>query len=148
MPYEISLVVVEESLTGDIGDDWEYTIRADLLDPLAFGSGTIHVREHLLKPGATQVPPVPDHPLVLEGSDCGSEVRIRLTLEATEVDWLIDDHASNVSVISVHCPASGAEPIVVDHEVAAQVREAPGFQGGLAVLKLRVRLVARRVAER
>jgi hypothetical protein len=147
MPCEISLLVVEESLTGDIGDDWEYTIRADLLDPLAFGSGTIHVREHLLKPGSTQVPPVPDHPLVLEGGDCGSEVRLRLTLQATEVDWLVDDHGSNVTMTSVPCPGPGQERIKTELEISARVKEAPGFQGGLAVLKVKLVAVASCVEE-
>ena len=142
MSSQITLTLLQESLSGDIGSDWKYQLKADLIDPLVFGSGLIEVSEHLLRPGATQAPPESTHPITLAAGDCGAETRLRLTLEATEVDWLIDDNASNVSMITVRCPAPGAEPTVAEHEVAARVREAPGFQGGLAVLKLKVRVVA------
>lgn len=143
MPAEITLSLVQESLTGDVGNDWQYTVKADLIDPLVFGSGVIEVHEHLLRPGATQAPPESTHPVALAAGDCGAETRLRLTLEATEVDWLIDDNASNVTMITVQCPAAGAEPTVAEHEIEARVREAPGFQGGLAVLKLKLRVTAR-----
>jgi hypothetical protein len=144
MPCTITFTLLQESLTGDVGNDWQYTVRADILDPMVYGSGLIEIPEHQLRPGATQRPPNGDTAVELDGGEqCGAEVRVRLTLEATEVDWLIDDNATNVTVASVQCPTPGAEPTVTEAEIAAHVKEAPGFQGGLAVLTVKVRLVGR-----
>jgi hypothetical protein len=143
MTCKITLSLVSESLTGDVGNDWTYSVRADLLDPLVFGSGTISVPEHLLRPGTTQAPPNPGRAIQLSAGDCGASVSVRLTLEATEVDFLVDDHGSNVMVIPVECPGPGGEPYTVDAEIAARVKEAPGFQGGVAELRIKVKLVAR-----
>jgi hypothetical protein len=144
MPCKVTFTLLQESLTGDVGNDWHYTVRADMVDPMVFGSGTIEVPEHLLRPGVTQRPPNADHAVELDGGDhCGGEIRVRFTLEATEVDFLVDDHGSNVSVASVQVPAEGGEPITTEHEIAARVKEAPGFQGGVAVLRVKVRLVGR-----
>ncbi len=143
MPCFITLSLLQESLSGDIGNDWEYVVKADMVDPMVFGSGKIEVPEHLLLPGATQAPPNPERSVELSAGECGTEVRVRLTLEATEVDWLVDDNASNVVVVKVNCPAAGGEPTVLEPEIAARVREAHGYQGGLAVLKIKMRLVAR-----
>ena len=56
-----------------------------MVDPMVFGSGKIEVPEHLLLPGATQAPPNPERSVELSAGECGTEVRVRLTLEATEV---------------------------------------------------------------
>jgi len=143
MPCKIILSLVEESLTGDVGSEWEYVIKADLMDPMLYGSGKIEVPQHVLRPGNTQVPPEAGRAIMLEAGECGGEVSVRLTLEATEVDFFVDDHGSNVRVVSVECPKPGGDPIASEPDIWARVREAPGFQGGSAVLKIRVRLVAR-----
>jgi hypothetical protein len=144
MPCTVTFTLLQESLTGDVGNDWHYTVRADMIDPMVFGSGTIEVPEHLLRPGSTQIPPNADQAVELDGGEhCGGETRVRFTLEATEVDFLVDDHGSNVLVVPVECPAPGGEPITTEPEISARVKEAPGFQGGVAVLKVKVRLVAR-----
>jgi len=143
MTCKITLSLVQESLTGDVGNDWAYSIRADMLDPLVFGSGTIQVPEHLLRPGTTQPPPDQGRAIQLDAGECGAEVRVRLILEATEVDFFVDDHGSNVLVVPVNCPAAGGEPITIEAEIAARVKEAPGFQGGVAELRVKVKLVAR-----
>ena len=143
MPCLITMTLLQESLTGDIGNDWQYTVRADMVDPMVFGSGVLQVREHLLRPGATQAPPDPDQSMELEAGECGGETRVRLTLEATEVDWLMDDTATNVLMVTVPCPVPGSEPIVLEPEIAARVKEAPSLVGGPAVLRIKLRLVAR-----
>src|SRR5437868_13446303 len=99
MTCKITISLVSESLTGDVGNDWAYTLKADMLDPLVFGSGTIQVPEHLLRPGSTQEPPSAGRAIQLDAGECGSEQRVRLALEATEVDFLVDDHGSNVLVV-------------------------------------------------
>ena len=143
MPCKIIFSLVEESLTGDVGSEWEYVVKADLMEPMVFGSGSIEVPVHQLRPGSTQVPPNAGRAVMLEAGEGGDQVSVRLTLEAKEVDWLVDDHGSNVRIISVDCPGPGGEPIASEWDIWARVREAPGFPGGSAVLKLRVRLVAR-----
>jgi len=143
MTCKITLSLVSESLTGDIGTDWTYSVRGDLLDPLIFGSGTILVPPHKLKPGTTQVPPSSGRVIQLDGGECGGSVSVRLILEATELDPLVDDHGSNVLVVPVECPAPGGEPYNLDAEVSARVKEAPRIQGGVAELRVKVRLVAR-----
>ena len=143
MPCNVTLTLLQESLTGDVGSDWQYTVRADMVDPKVFGSGSIGVPSHKLRPGATQAPPNAGEELALEAGECGGKVGVRLTPQATELDWLVDDHGSNVLVVQVKCPAPGGEPITTDAEIAARVREAPVSTGGVAVLKVKVRLVAR-----
>jgi hypothetical protein len=143
MSYKIIFSLVEESLSGDVGSEWEYVVNADLMDPMLFGSGSIEVPQHVLRPGNTQVPPNAGRAVMLEAGDEGGEISVRLTLKATEVDFLVDDHGSNVRVVSVECPAPGGDPIASEPDIWARVREAPGFQGGSAVLKVKVRLVAR-----
>ena len=88
-----------------------------MLDPLVFGSGTIQVPEHLLRPGATQRPPDQGRAIQIDAGECGSEVRVRLILEATEVDFFVDDHGSNVLVVPVNCPAAGGEPTTIEAEI-------------------------------
>lgn len=143
MACKIIFSLVSESLTGDVGSEWEYVVKADLMDPLVFGSGEIAVPYHVLRPGSTQAPPNAGRAVMLDAGEPGPETSLRLTLEAKEVDWLVDDHGSNVQVISVKCPAPGAEPVATEAAIAARVREAPGFQGGSAVLTIKVRMVAR-----
>lgn len=143
MPAKIILSLVSESLTGDVGSEWEYVLKADLMDPMAFGSGAIEVPVHQLRPGSTQEPPNAGRAVMLEAGECGGEVSVRLTLEAAEVDFLVDDHGSNVLVVYVDCPPPGGDPIAVEEKITARVREAPGFHGGVAELTVKVRLVAR-----
>ena len=143
MPCKIIFSLVRESLSGDVGSEWEYVVKADLMDPMVFGSGQIEVPYHVLRPGSTQAPPNAGRAVMLDAAEGGAETSVRLTLEAKEVDWLVDDHGSNVQVISVNCPAPGAEPVATEASISARVREAPGFQGGSAVLTIKVRMVAR-----
>ena len=143
MPAKIIFSLVSESLTGDIGSEWQYLVKADTMDPMVYGSGSIEVPYHVLRPGSTQTPPNAGRAVLLEAGDCDSEVSVRLTLEATEVDWLVDDHGSNTVVVPVRCPKPGDEPTATEPSITARVREAPGYHGGVAELKVKVRLVAR-----
>ena len=42
------MTVVRESLEGDIGDDWTYTVGATVLNPTAVGTGDITAYRHVL----------------------------------------------------------------------------------------------------
>jgi hypothetical protein len=154
----ITLSVVEESVTGNIGDDWKYSIAARALDPAGtsletkpaaasrlaapvYGAGRIVVPEHLLKPGASQPPPKAAG-VKFPAGPCGTRVRIELTLEATEVDWLVDDPGTQKTTVAVDCPASGKFPVTVDTSISVTIREHPKLLGGEATFSVKLRLVA------
>ncbi len=142
MPCVITFSLVSESLTGDIGDDWEYQVEARVFNPGITGAGTIRVSEHRLRPGTTQAPPGPSRAVAIPAGRCGSAPRIQLTVNATEVDWLIDDEGSNVVNVQTECPGPGGPPITVEREVSVGVRESPRLLGGSATFKVKARLVA------
>lgn len=153
----ITVSVVEESVTGNIGDDWKYSIAAKAIDPAGtsletrpaagrlsapvYGSGRIVVPEHILKPGAAQPPPHAAG-VKLPAGPCGTRVRIELTLEATEVDWLIDDPGTQKTTVAIDCPGSGKPPATVDSSISVKVREHPKLLGGEATFTVKLRLVA------
>ena len=153
----ISVSVVEESVTGNIGDDWKYAITAKALNPAGttlepkpasarlsapvYGSGKIVVPEHLLKPGSAQPPPKAAG-VKLPAGPCGTRVRIELTLDATEVDWLVDDPGTQKTTIALDCPASGKPATTLETTVSVTVREHPKLLGGEATLSVKLRLVA------
>jgi len=153
----ITVSVVEESVTGNIGDDWKYSIGAKAVDPAGtsvearptagrlsapvYGSGRIAVPEHILNPGASQPPPKVAGVKIAAGP-CGTRVRIELTLEATEVDWLVDDPGTQKTTVAVDCPGSGKPPVTVDTSVSVTVREHPKLLGGEATFTVKLRLIA------
>jgi len=157
MACMITVSVVEESVAGNIGDDWKYSIAAKAIDPAGtavetrpaagrlsapvYGSGRIAVPEHLLKPGATQPPPQAAGVKIPAGP-CGTRVRVELTLEATEVDWLVDDPGTQKTTVAVDCPGSGKPPSTVETSISVTVREHPKLLGGEATFTVKLRLVA------
>lgn len=103
MSCKITMSLVTESLAGNIGDDWEYSVEAKVFNPGLTGAGTINVPEHQLIPGSTQAPPGGGRAVSITAGNCATGPRVALTVDATEVDWLIDDHDSNV----LNVPARG-----------------------------------------
>jgi hypothetical protein len=141
MPCTITFSLLTESLAGNIGDDWEYTVYAKVYNPGMTGGGSLRVDEHQLAPGSTQA--CPPGQVVIPAGDCGTGPRVELTLTAVEADFLVDDKGSNVLSVLMECPGPGGPPFVLEPEITARVREAPGFLGGAASLKVKARLVAR-----
>lgn len=153
----ITVSVVEESVTGNIGDDWKYSIAAKAIDPAGtsvearpaagrlsapvYGSGRIAVPEHLLKPGTSQPPPKAAG-VKIQAGPCGTRVRVELTLEATEVDWLIDDPGTQKTTVAVDCPGSGKPSSSVETSISVTVREHPKLLGGQATFTVKLSLVA------
>ena len=142
MDCKITFSLVQESLAGDIGDDWKYSVQAKVFNPGLTGAGTINVPEHRLTPGTSQPPPGPAQAVVIPAGACGTGPRVELTVNATEVDWLIDDKGSKVVTVPMECPGPGGPPFTLEPEVAVPVRESPRFLGGSATLRVKVRLVA------
>ena len=142
MPCTILMTVVRESLEGDIGDDWTYTVGATVLNPTVVGTGDISVEEHTLSPGTTQEPPQPTRSLSLPAGPCGKQARVQLKLVAREVDALVDDTGDSSTSVSLTCPAADGPPIYVEQDIAVKVYEEPRVLGGEATLTVSVQLVA------
>ena len=142
MACEIVFSLLTESLTGDIGDDWEYTVRAEVRNPMVISTGGIGCAEHTLKPGTIQ--PSPNSTaVVIRAGECGTGPTVRLVIHAKEVDLLIDDKGSNELIVPMECPSPGGAPYTVEPEIVARVRERPALKPKEAVLTVKVRLTAR-----
>ena len=143
MECKLTVSVVEESVEGDIGDDWEYAVTATVIDAKgrSIESGRIRVPEHLLKPGAAQPPPQAAGVKVRAGA-CGTFAKVELRVDVNEVDWLVDDPGSRTVLVPIDCPAQGKPPFTKEAEISIPVRERPKVLGGEATFKLKLRLVA------
>src|SRR5437867_1723209 len=143
MECKLTVSVVEESLVGDIGDDWEYSVTATVFDAKGgtTGSGKIRVEEHRLTPGTSQPPPKVVGVRIPAGA-CGTPAKVGLTVDVKEVDWLVDDLATKTVVVPIDSPGVGKPPFTKEVVIPIQVREQPRVLGGEATFKLKVRLVA------
>jgi hypothetical protein len=122
MPCTIKVWVAEETVTGDIGNDWSYSLVARVYNPTLMGAGEIRQPEHRLEAGSSSPPPNRKR-IELPGGDSGSSPAVLLILTATEVDWLMDDTATNQMVVVVNCPPPGAPPLVREIDIAVRVAE-------------------------
>jgi hypothetical protein len=141
----ITLSLLSESLTGNIGEDWEYSVEARVFNPELTGTGVVNVPEHKLSPGATQPIPESIESIVLPAGPCNTGPVVELILQAREIDWLIDDNGSNLIRVPVECPGPGGPSSIIEPEISVRVREVPSIRGRFASLRVRVRLVAESV---
>jgi len=93
------------------------------------GEGKVEVKKHSLPTGTTQVPPGPPAPLELPAGECGQRVKVKLTLEATEVDLFRND----VGITDVDT--------YLECQISVGVIESPGITGETSIITLQVRLV-------
>jgi hypothetical protein len=142
MACEIVFSLVQEFLAGDIGDDWEYSVLAEVRNPTVVSSGEIRCPEHKLTPGTNQPPPN-SSAIVLRAGDCGTSPSVRLVIHAKEVDLLVDDKGSNETIIPMECPGPGGAPYIIDPTISVHVKERPSLRPAGATLTIKVRLVAR-----
>jgi hypothetical protein len=141
MACKISVSLVSERVDGDIGDDWEYSIAAEVSNPESLGSGRLEVPRHKLAPGPARVPPN-QGTLTLPGGADGETVQVALTLRAKEVDWVFSDVGEHALRIELTCPEAGAAPVTIEREISAHVEEKPRVLGGSANLIVKLRVVA------
>jgi hypothetical protein len=142
MACKVTMTLLTESQQGNIGDDWKYTLEAKVFDQGLKGKGSISVPKHKLSSGATQEPPGPPAPVEIAAGEGGTELMIRLTLHATEVDFFKSDSGETQINFHMQAPAPGAAPITRETEVSVGVRESPGLMDETAVLTLKLKLVA------
>ena len=141
MEGKVTFSVLTESHEGPIGDDWKYWIEAKVFNEGLKGQGTIKVGKHKLPSGVTQEPPGPPGPVELSAGDYNNKLKIKLTLEATEVDLFINDVGKTDIDVYLDCPGPGEESLVHDREISVGVVESPGISGETSVITLKVRLV-------
>ncbi len=141
MEGKLEFSVLEETHEGPIGDDWRYWIEAKVFNQGLKGKGLIKVKKHSLPDGTTQVPPGPPEPVVLPAGDCSLPVKIKLTLEGTEVDLFRNDVGITDIDFTLNFPPIGNDPLVHEREVSVGVVESPGITGETSILTLKVRLV-------
>jgi len=140
MKGKVTFSVLTESHEGPIGDDWRYWIEAKVFNRGLQGQGTIKVGKHSLPSGTTQEPPGPPQPIVMAAGDHSNEIKIKLTLEATEVDLFRNDVGKTDIDLYLNCPKPGEDSRVYDKEISVGVVESPGITGETSIITLTVRL--------
>lgn len=141
MACTIKVTLVSERVDGDIGDDWQYSLAAEVFNPGSLGHGRLDVARHKLAPGDVQVPPN-QQTLKLPGGESGTTARVELTLAAAEVDWIFSDTGEKQAKVELRCPEAGEAPVILEREVAVHVEEKPRLVGGSANLIVKVRVAA------
>ena len=116
MGCKVTMSLVSERQDGPIGDDWKYEVEAKVFNEGLKGKGSISVPKHNLPAGATQDPPGPPEPVVMDGGDCGGTVLVRVHVKATEVDLFISDKGEASVDITMKCPGPGEAAVgIVEH---------------------------------
>ncbi len=142
MGCKVTMSLRAERQDGPIGDDWRYIVEAKVFNQGLTDKGKVKVPKHSLPSGVTQEPPGPPEPLVLNAGDCGDTILVRLSVNATEVDWLIHDKGTGSMDVNLKCPGPGEVPLKQDVEVSVGVRESPGISGETSIFRSYIRLVA------
>jgi hypothetical protein len=140
MEGKVLFSVLTESHEGPIGENWRYWIEAKVFNHGLKGQGIIKVAKHSLPSGTTQQPPGPPAPIEIPAGDYYNEIKIKLTLEATEVDLFRNDVGKTDIDLILTCPKPGEKPLIHDHEVSVGVVESPGISGETSIFSLMVRL--------
>lgn len=141
MEGKVTFSVLTESHEGPIGDDWRYWIEAKVFNLGLQGQGTITVEKHSLPSGVVQEPPGPPAPVEIPAGDYNNRIKVKLTLEATEVDLFRNDVGKTDIDVCLDCPKPGEDPRVYDKEISVGVVESPGITGETSIITLKVRLV-------
>ena len=140
MEGKVIFSVLTESHEGSAGDDWKYWIEAKVFNRGLQGQGTISVKKHTFPPGITQEPPGPPPPIEMPAGDYNNQLKVKLTLEATEVDLFKNDVGIVQITVNLDFPEPGAGPTVYDKPVSVGVLESPGLTGEASVFSVMVRL--------
>jgi len=143
MEGQVTFSVLTESHEGSLGEVWRYWIEAKVFNEGLQGQGTIKVEKHALPSGTTQEPPGPPLPIKIPAGNQNNQIKVKLTLEATEVDLFKNDVGKTDIDLYLDCPEAGEEPTICDREISVGVVESPAFRGETSIITLKVRLVLR-----
>jgi len=141
MEGKVTFSVLTENHEGPIGEDWRYWIEAKVFNQGLQGQATITVDKHSLPSGTTQVPPGPPAAVEISAGIQNNQLKIKLTLEATEVDLFRNDVGKTDIDLYLDCPKPGEDPRAFEKEISVGVVESPGITGETSILTLKVRLV-------
>ncbi len=141
MEGKVTFSVLTENHEGPIGEDWRYWIEAKVFNRGLQGQGTIKVEKHSLPSGTTQAPPGPPEPIEIPAGDHNNQLKVKLTLEATEVDLFRNDVGKTDIDLYLDCPGPGERQRVHEREISVGVVESPGITGETSIVTLKVRLV-------
>ena len=127
MTCRLTVALLSESQTGNIGNDWTYSlgVRVFRTDTSGdrMGEGTIRIPKHRLDSGKTQVPPGPPEALVLPAGAARSGIFVDLRLSVAEVDLLQNDVGETTASFKMTCPATGGPAVVEEREIWVSVLE-------------------------
>ena len=137
MEGKVTLSVLSENHQGNAGKDWKYQIEAKVFNRGLKGQGVIKVNKHDLPSGTTQAPPGPPAAVDIPAGDCNNEIKVKIRLEATEVDFFTNDVGLTDIDLYLKCPGSGAEPLVHDRDISVGVSDSSRD----SVVTIKVRLV-------
>ena len=77
----------------------------------------------------------------MPAGDHNHQLKIKLTLQATEVDLFRNDVGKTDIDLCLDCPGPGEDPRVHDREISVGVVESPAITGETSIITLKVRLV-------
>lgn len=137
MEGKITISVLSESHEGNAGNDWRYLLEAKAFNRGLKGQGVIEVAKHNLPSGTTQEPPGPPAPAVISAGDPNSEIKLKLRLEATEVDLFRNDVGLTDIDLYLSCPGPGRPPLVMEREISVGVSDS----GRDSIVTLKIKLV-------
>jgi hypothetical protein len=137
MESKVTLSVLKESHEGNAGNDWKYQIEAKVFNRGLKGQGLIKVDKHDLPSGVAQAPPGPPTPVEMPAGDCSNEIKVKIRLEAIEVDFFRNDTGLTDIDLYLKCPGPGAEPLVHDRDISVGVSDS----GRDSVVTIKLRLV-------
>jgi len=141
MEGKVTFSILTENHEGPIGEDWRYWIEAKVFNRGLQGQGTINVEKHNLPSGTTQAPPGPPEPIEIPAGDHNNQLKVKLTLEATEVDLFRNDVGKTDIDLYLDCPGPGESQRVHEREISVGVVESPGITGETSIVTLKIRLV-------
>lgn len=140
MEGKVTFSILTERHEGPIGDDWKYWVEAKVFNQGLKGQATIRIKKHSFPADVTQQPPGPPAAVEIPAGDSQNRVKVRLTLEATDVDLFRND----VGIVQVDdyldFPKPGEEPKVHEKLVSVGVVESPGLTGETSIFTVLVRL--------
>ena len=140
MEGKLIFSVLQESQEGPIGDDWKYWIEAKVFNGGLMGEGTISVAKHHLPSGTTQAPHGSPAAIEMPAGDISLPVKVKLTLEATEVDLFRNDCGRTSMDLRLDPPAQEGKFLVMEKDISVGVVQSPGITGNTSIFSLRVRL--------
>jgi hypothetical protein len=139
MTCTLTMKLVSESQRGNAGDDWKYELAVGVYNDDLLGEGIIRVPRHRLESGALREPFGSPEPVIVYSGDCQGQLKLKISLIATEIDLFVDDVGQLSQEIVLKCPIPGGSKVTREIDLALPVREMPRIVKRESIFTLRVR---------